>query len=479
MKEKNLAKNAIFNVVYKIFNIIFPLVTAAYISRILLAVGVGKFNIAQNIVQYFVLVAPLGLINHGTREIARQKGNRKGQLETFSSLFLINLISTALCTVAYYSIIFSVPYFASERLLFSAVGIQLILNVLNVEWFFQGNEDYVYISIRNIVVKLIAMILMFVFVKKSSDYVIYALIYSFGITGNYLLNILKAFKRGVRLSFKGIRIIEHLRPLFVLLASTIAIELYTLVDTTMLGAICGDEIVGYYSNAAKLDRIIIGLIAAIGAVLLPRLSFYRENGMVDETNKLISSIVMMITFLALPCFVGVLFLARPLVLTLFGQAFEPSILTVRIGSGLFLTLAYSNLFGTQVLLSNGQETKLLFCTLVGAGINISLNLFLIRFYQQNGAIIASVISEFTVCLLSYLFARKYVSLEIRPIFFVKTFISLFLLFFSLVICAFFGLIDILEILVFTSVGAFVYLGSSILLKNEAVLIFLKSIKKEN
>lgn len=423
MGQKSIAKNVVFNILYKLANMLFPLVTSIYISHILTASGVGKVSIAQNIVQYFILLAPLGIVNYGTREIARIRNCKSNMDKLFTELFLINLCSTIICSIVYYVLIFTGNYFSEERLLFIIVGLPIIFNVINVEWYYQGQEEYVYISIRSICVKFCSLIAMLILIKTPDDYIIYAFIYTLGIVGNYIFNIINLIHIGRKLEFYNIELKKHFKSIFILFCSSIAIELYTLLDTTMLGIMCSDEVVGYYTNAIKLDRIIVGFISAIGVVLLPRLSFYIQNKKYDESNDLLERIVRIMFFLSIPCGIGVFAVADKMVPILFGDTFMPAIVTVKIGTGLIYILAFSNLFGTQVLLSFNQEKKFLFCTMIGALSNLILNLILIPKFKNNGAVIASVISESFVTYLSIVMALKYVKINIKNEFWTKTILS--------------------------------------------------------
>ena len=473
----SLVKNIVFNVIYKIANIVFPLITTVYVSHVLLAGGVGKVSVAQNIAQYFVLLAPLGIVNYGTREIAKLRDNKQKTDILFSELFYINAISTIICSLSYYYLIFSSGYFTEELLLFSIAGLSIIFNIINVDWFYQGKEEYVYISIRSIAIKLISILLIILFVKSSDDYLIYACIYVFGLAGNYIFNVFHLLKDDVKFVYHDIKFKSHLKATFVLLCSTIAIELYTLVDTTMLGYFCDDEIVGYFANAAKLDRIIVGLISAIGTVLLPRLSYYISNNQIENCNKVISSVIMVMAFLALPCGIGMFMLADSLVVVLFGGSFIPAIATVKIGTMLIYILSFSNLFGTQVLLSFSQEKKLLLCTLIGAALNISMNLVLIPLYQHNGAMIASVASEVAVLIISFIFARKYIHITVPAKFWWSTITSVVIM--GCVIYLLDGVIEniYVNILITIIAGAIVYFIGVLLTKSPLIPVLNKLINK--
>lgn len=412
MKEKSLAKNAVFNTIYRLINMFFPLVTSMYVSHILMATGVGRVSTAQNIVQYFVLLAPLGLTTYGTREVAKVRDNREQTERLFTELFTINFCSTLIWAIVYYGMIITMEHFAAERLLYLVAGLPIVFNFINIEWFYQGNEDYVYIALRNAVVKMLSLIAVVSFVRTADDYVMYALIYALGIAGNYVFNITNAIKKGIRLRFSGIKMPQHLKPVLILLCSNIAIELYTLLDTTMLGLWCTEEVVGYYTNSVKIVKILVSLISAIGGVLLPRLSYYKEQNMMEQCDSLISKVTKIMLLFAIPCGIGVMILAEPIVLVMFGETFIPAIGTTRIATILIYVLGFSNLFGTQVLLTFNQEKKLLLCTCIGAASNILMNSMLIPMFQHDGAVVASVISESIVTLMTILMSRKYIKVSV-------------------------------------------------------------------
>lgn len=462
---KSLAKNSIYNVTYKLLNVLFPLVTATYIAHVLLAGGVGRIAYAQNIVSYFTTIAALGIPNYGTREIAKVRENRPIKNELFSELFLINFVCTALCTIAYYVMILTVGVFQQNLKLYIIVGLAIIFNFINVDWFYQGVEEYGYIAKRSFVVKLISLACIFLFVRDTSDTIAYATIYCLGIGGNNLFNILNLKKHKVKLSFKDCSVTRHLKPIFILLASVIAVELYTMVDTTMIGIICADENVGYYTNAMKLVKILIGVITAIGGVLLPRLSYYHAQGLNKECSKIVCKVFYIMMYLFVPCEIGILLVARPLMLLLFGTSFESGIITLRIVSLLICTLGFSNLFGTQVLLTFGAEKKLLGCTIGGAIVNIILNVILIPLYAQNGAAVASVVSETIVTILAMLCASKYVRIKLDKRFLISIIVSSIGLVLAVCFIQTLMIGNIYKLVVSIFIGGSVYLILGVITKN--------------
>lgn len=419
-KQGGLFQNSVYNVIYKLLDALFPLVSAAYLGRVLLSDGVGKVAYAQNIAQYFVLAASLGIPNYGIREIARRRKDEEQTTELFSSLFFINLISTLICTVLYYTLVLNLPYFSSRKLISLTAGLLIVFNAFNVDWFYQGQEAFKYIAIRSFVVKVISLAAIFVFIRSSEDYVRYMFVIVMTTGANYIINMLKLKQFGIRLTWHGIKILPHMKPIFIMLGTTVAIELYTMLDTTMLGLLCDERNVGYYTNAMKVVKIIITVITAIGGTLLPHLSQYHMEGDDEACGRIVSRVFEIMLFLFLPCCVGLMLTADDLMVVMFGESFAPAGTTLRIAALLTLALGFSNLFGTQVLLTFGEEKKLLWCTIAGALSNVCLNFYLIPRFSQNGAAVASVISEALVTVCCVGFSRKHIHVGLRSGYLGKT-----------------------------------------------------------
>lgn len=417
MNEKSLVKNSFYNVIYKALNVLFPLITATYVSRVLLAKGVGEVSYAQNIVSYFTILAALGLPNYGIREIGKVRNDLAARNKIFSELFVINTVSTTVSAAAYFMIISAAAPFQNNSGLYLAIGLAVVFNYINFDWFYQGIEEYGYIAKRCFAVKILMLVMVFAFVKSPEDTIVYAIIYCLNIGGNHLWNLMQLKKHQVAFQIRGLHLRQHLKPILILLASSIAVELHTLVDTTMIGFLCPTENVGYYTNTMKLVKLLISVITAIGGVLLPRLSYYRSCNEMEECSRVVTKVFEIMVYLFVPCEIGMLLVADLVMPILFGDSFAPAITTLRIASFLICTLGFSNLFGTQVLLTFGAEKKLLLSTLSGATINICLNACVIPVFAQNGAAVTSVISETVVTCMTFFFARKYIQIHIDRTFF--------------------------------------------------------------
>lgn len=404
---KSLAKNSLFNVTYKCTSVIFPLLMAAYVSRILSPDGVGRVASAQNIVTYFTILAALGLPTYGTKIISATKSSKELN-RAFNELFIINVFSTTFCWIAYYTLIFTFSYFQGQRNLYCVTGLLIIFNYINVDWFYQGKEEYRYIMVRSLVVRFFSLLAVFLFVRTPEDYIIYALVLTLSKAANYIFNIYN-LRKVVSFSFANINIKQHIKPVFVLLAASLAIEIYTLADTTMLSVMCGARSVGYYSTAVKSISVAKMLITSTIGVFLPRLSYYFAHKDMKQFITLVNRGFKLLLLLTIPAAIGVFLIADQITIILYGAEFAVSAVTTRILSLSIITVGFSNFIGYQILVTIKKEKLMFYSTLVGAVVNVALNYFMIRAYAQNGAAIASVITELCVTCVQLLFIKKIVA----------------------------------------------------------------------
>ena len=456
--------------------VLFPLIISSYSSHILHSSGVGKVALVQNITTYFVTIAALGIPNYGTKKIGSIQKNIAEKNRTFTELFIINSISTVICSIAFFIMIIVFPYFKGNVLyyIFSSL---IILNIANVDWLYQGLEEYKYIAIRSIGVKLLCLIALPVFVRKEGDLIQYSIILCVSTVGNYFFNVIHLRKY---VSFCGdhINIKKHLKYIFMLLASVCATEIYTMLDSTMVGTICSETELGYYSNAMKTARMSYVLVTAACAVYLPRLSFYWQENRRDDFDKLATQGMKLVLVLSIPIFCGVELLADRIIPVLFGVDFLPGVMTLRILAILVIVFSVAYIGGHIVLISTNREKYTMIAAFVGAVSNFSLNLFLIRLIGFNGAAIASVIAEIGVTVVLIRAAKPVVKYYFNSLFFVSTFISCTIM--TVIVIILKCLINnyFISCCVCAVVGAGVYFVMQIVFKNDVVVLIKSKIIKK-
>ncbi len=409
-KQKSIAKNSIYYLIYNVLNIFFPFITGIYVARVLMPNSVGQVTYAQNIVQYFVILSFLGIPTYGLREIAKVKDNQSERNKLFSELFIINSISTVFFLTVYLILIYAVPTFRLQLPLYLIVGLLVAFNFLNISWLYEGMEEFRFISIRNIIFKAVSFISLVLFVRGQDDILWYAAITVIGTAGNYIVNML-CHGRFAHFTLKKLEFKRHLKPIFFLVAVNLAIEIYSLVDTTMIGIFCKDENVAFYSYGNKIYKILLQVVNTFTMVIVPRISKYYANGENDKFNELLSSTLKTLLLFAIPMTIGIQFVAGYVVDILYTSTYVSSATVLRILCWLLIISPIGYLLGSRVCLVTGHENQMLISVTVGTVINVIGNSILIHVYQEKGAAIASVFCEFVVMVIYVFQGKRYFKLH--------------------------------------------------------------------
>lgn len=409
-KEKSIAKNSIYYALYNALNVIFPFISGMYVARILLPDAVGTVAYAQNIAQYFVTFAFLGIPTYGVREIAKVRNDAEARSKIYSELIVINFISTCVFSLIYLALILLVPSFRSNLTLYLVTGSAIALNALNNSWLYEGLEEFKFISFRNIAFKAMCLVLLVLFVRRPENYIRYALITVLGTAGNYVINALYAPKF-VKFTLHNLHLKRHIESIILLVVVNLAIELYSLVDVTMLGGLTTSNNVAYYSYASKINKIFVQVINSFTVVIVPRIAFYYKEGRRKDFDRLLSKTLETIFVIAIPIVAGIQICATDAIRLVYGEAFLPSASILRILSFVLIISPIGYLLGSRVLLVVGREKTMVLCVGSGAIVNIIGNSILIPRYVGYGAAIASVFSEIVVMITYLHFGKQYFNIN--------------------------------------------------------------------
>lgn len=415
---KSISKNSFFNVIYTSLNILFPLITSMYVARVLLAAGAGEVAYAHSIASYFSIAAALGIPIYGIREIAKineTKDQEKAD-KLFSELVALNAISTLIFLISYIALIVSIPSFNKNLLLLFCSGTIIFFNFFNLDWFYKGKEEYGYIVIRSLTIKVLSLVSVIIFVRSTSDIYIYALITGLAVGGNNVFNFVHS-RKYVRFKLKGIKLKPHIYPVIILGISALFERVYGKIDLTMLGIISGDVETGIYSYGHKTIDLALTMSTAITAVFMPRLSYYYYTNSESNFSDLIKKGLGIVSLFVFPLCVGLFIMAPQFTVLLYGEAFYESSKIIRILCPLIIINSFSDLLCYQTLIVVGLEKKRLPAAILGTVINIALNFVLINSLSSRGAAIASVISEIIVngFLLWFLFGKIKVSIDVKDL----------------------------------------------------------------
>lgn len=411
--KKSLKKNVILNVIRTLIGVIFPLITFPYASRILLPTGLGKVNFAISIISYFTLISSLGIENYGIREAAKVRGNKQKLSQFSKEIFLINLISTIVAYILLLIAVLFISKLSEYRKLLYVTSATILFTTLGINWLYIALEEYFYITIRTIAFQCLSIILLFVFVKNEEDYVVYAAISVVSSVGSNLLNFVHSKKYiSIKLTNKC-NFRKHIKPIFVLFSMAIAVKIYTVLDTTMLGFIKGDWDVGIYTAATKINKIVLTLVLAITSVFVPRLSYYANQKDNLAFNRLTYEGFNILFLIAIPCTIGLSVLSKPIVHVFCGDEYFQAVLPMIIMNPIVLIIGISSYIGVNIFLSVGKEIYKLYSSITGAIVNLLLNLLLIPKYGCIGAAISTLIAELGVTVVQLLLVKNI--LDLRPV----------------------------------------------------------------
>ena len=399
-----VVKNYLYNVFYQLLTVLAPLITMTYLSHVLGADGMGVQAWTNSIVSYFLLFATLGITLYGQREIAYVRDDEALRNRRFWEIQGLHTFVSLLAIIIYLVFVYMMRNAGGE---FSANNHQLYLQtwvivsgLLDISWYFMGLEDFKKTVIRNSLVKIAMVVLIFILVKSPNDVNSYILLLALTqVIGNitmwfYIPGQVKLPKLST-LNFK-----RHLIPTLGLFLPTIATQVYLQLNKTMLPLFASGEISlsAFYENADKIVKVSLALVTAMGTVMLPRVANHFANGNVKAVNEAIYKSMDFVTAMAVPLMFGMMALGPKMSIWYMGPNFLPAGWTITLLSPIVLFIAWSNVIGTQYLMPVNRTRDFTISVTIGAVVNVILNFFFIPLWSLYGAAVATIIAEAAVTL---------------------------------------------------------------------------------
>ena len=400
----NTRKNAAYNVAYRLFSVLLPLVTAPYLSRTVGTDGVGLYSYAWNISYIFVLVGMLGLNDYGVRAVAQIRDDREGLDRTFSALWQMQLMvagATLLVWLAYVGLVADAEKAIAVQLTWMSVSC-----LCSFDWCLMGLDLFKPIAPRNTFVKSAAAACVFLFVKKPEDLWIYALVWSMATMLGNLSCMLSL--RG-RVSYHPVPIresLKHIRPCAVLFISVLAVNVYRTMDKVMVTALAGTSENGLYENAEKIIYCLSGFISAIGTVMMPKVAHMQQQGRTEEIRRHIDRSMSMILCMVTAMAFGVAAVADDFAPLFYGAEFTYSGKLMAPLAFTLIMIGFANVIRTQVVLPQKRDYIFVRSVCSGAVINLIVNALLIPSMKSMGAVVGTLCAEMTVPVVQYLLLRK-------------------------------------------------------------------------
>lgn len=401
--SKSILKNLSYNVLLQIVLMIIPLVSIPYVSRVLGAEGIGTYSFTLSITQYFIILGTLGIALYGNRQIAYVRDNIQEMSQTFWAIFTLRLISTSIALISYYLIFWFDDSFRDIRLIQS---LHIVSAIFDITWLFTGIEDFKRVVTRNLLIKIIGVIAVFIFVNDANDVMIYTLInvgmsfFSSLIMWLYVPRIL------IKVKINKTILTKHFFPVLKLFVPQMASQVYVLLDKTMLGYLADVEQVGFYTQAERIIKSVLEVISALGVVMLPRMSNIFASGDHAKMKEYLNFSLVGVSYVAVPMVLGIMGVTNEFVPWFFGSGYdEVKVLMIAL-SPILIFISLSSVLGVQYLLPSNRVNEFTISIVAGAIVNLSLNWLLIPLFGALGAVLGTIGAELSVLMFQLYFVRE-------------------------------------------------------------------------
>ena len=402
--------NYILNLINTGTQMLFPLITFPYVCRVIEADGIGQINFFQSIISYISLFTCLGIPMYAIREIARDRSDVVQMNRTAMEILLLHSMLTLVGYAIVAILCLTVPQIQVNIPLFLILSLTIFFTAIGCEWFYQGIEDFKYITIRGLIIKTVSVVLLFIFVKSKTDLLYYGCYTVFGVLGGNIFNFfrLRKYIHRENIIFSELHIKRHIKPVLKVFSFSVVTSIYLQLNTVLLGFLKNALAVGYFAAATKVMQMLLMMSYCLGSVMMPRASHLIAENKEDEFNRLIQKSYDFTLAIALPMTIGLIFCAPSLITALCGVKFEHSILPSQIIAPIILMVAISNVFGIQVLFPKGKINIVTLCCGIGAVADLILNLCLIPFFSYIGTSIAYLGAEVATTVSMYFIGRRYI-----------------------------------------------------------------------
>lgn len=401
-------RNYLYNAGYQILAMIMPLITAPYVSRVLTPHGYGLNAFTNSIVFYFILFGSLGIQLYGNREIAYRRNNKNEMSKTFWEIQIVKTVGIITALIIYFIFL---SFYRTNHMLMVFQSINIIAAAFDISWFFMGIEDFKRTVIRNTLVKVLSLVLIFTFIKEPADLPLYILILGFSTFGGNL-TLWPPMKRILtKVNFKELHPMRHLRPTIAMFIPTVATQVYVVLNKTMLGFLAGTDASGFYTSSDNIVKIVLAIVTATGTVMLPHVANAFASGKDKAVNGYLYTTFDFISFIAVPMTFGLAGIGRHLGPYFYGKGYDPVGIAMMIESIIIVLIGWSNAIGQQFLLPTKRVKAYTTSVVLGAVVNIVINVPLVSTLGLNGAMVATVISEAVVTFYQMWYIKNIVELK--------------------------------------------------------------------
>lgn len=396
-------RNYLYNVGYQILAIILPLVTAPYVNRTLGPKGVGIYSYTNSIIQWFVILAILGIDLYGQKQIASTRNDKYKMSVVF---WEIQIMKTATTVFSFLILVIFLKIYPVYSYYMFLQSLAIVSVWLDISWLFMGIENFRITVLRNTIVKVLSLLLIFFFVRTANDLGLYIIITGLAIVlGNFTIWPYVG-KVTVKVGIKDVHPWKHLLPTLSYFVPQNAGQIYLLVNKNMLGFMVNTTASGFYNNADNIIRAVLVIVTSVGTVMMPHIANEVANGRKENVYKYTYASLDFVSAIACAMMFGLSSIAMKGSVFFYGKGFEPVGPAMIIESLIIVLIGWNSTLGTQFMIPMNKANSYTTSIVVGTIINVILNVPLIKIWGLNGAALSTVISELLITVYQIYVVRK-------------------------------------------------------------------------
>lgn len=411
--KKSIFKNTIYKALLSFANIVVPLLVGPYIVKLLDIELYGAYNKVYADFQLFLTFASFGIYTFGIREISKIRNDKKKVSKLLSNLFLISIFSNLIVGIIY--VIYALTTSSGiTTTLYLIMVIQIISNIFYIEFVNEALENYKFITLKTLIIKILYMFSLFIFVKKPTDIIIYSVIICLTLFANNISSFIYA-KRKIKFDFSDINFKSFIGPLVLVLIITNVDLLYSQLDRVMLGKFASDVSVTMYSIPYYIVSTLAAIPYSIINVSIPRLSYLIENEGKENYENTLNKAVSSLLFVIVPMCMGVFVLAKEVIFLYAGEKYMAMVSVLMIACIIRIIISVESTMTNLVMYPNNQEKKIVQFTLVCGVLNLLLNSFLIvlNIFDPFTCMLTTGIAEISLSILLYHHISKKLKLNYK------------------------------------------------------------------
>jgi PST family polysaccharide transporter len=323
-ENKKLVENFTYLGLIQVFNLLLPLLTYPYLIHVLQIEIFGSIVFAQNLISYFTIVINYGFNISGAKEVSIYRNDNSKISEIVSSIIIIKFIFWILALILLISSLLVLNLRREDFLLYIFSFSICFQELLFPQWYFQGVEKMKFTTIINLIIRVIFLVMIFLFVKDKSDYLLVPLFSGVGaLIGGLISLYIIFFREKVSFKFQNINIlIIYLKSSFALFASDIVISFKDKLNVFFIGLFLGMKDVAIYDLGMKIVGLILQLVNIVNNAIYPKVAVKKDMNFVKKITKYTFYVVCLVVFI-LQIFIKKIF-------HLFNQDLSEAIIPIRI-----------------------------------------------------------------------------------------------------------------------------------------------------